>query len=797
MRRALLHLICYLGVSACASSLLNAQTVTESAIYNFVAGPAGEHPENGLIQASDGNFYGTVSDVYGFGYGSVYRITPSGDFSVVYTFTNGLDGGEPEASLIEGPDGALYGTTSQGGSGYQAGTVFRLTLDGQLTTMFQFNGDATGMAPDSTLTLGSDGNFYGVLTSGGPQYTGEVFKLTLKGQYSNLFDFVDSNFYLYPAGEYPQSPLLEYTPGMFLGTTEAGGSGDEAGTVFTISSTGAFQQVYGFTNGDGPSGPVGFLTIASDGSAYGVTNLGPLTQTGDGGVIFQISPDGSYQTIHVMDVLPEGSQLSGVTLGSDGRLYSATYSGGTNETGTIIASTTSGNLKVVHNFSAINDLGSSAGWNPISPPIQGSDGAFYGTASDGGTNLQGAIYRLAFNPALPPPVQLQLSSASVAAGEPVQLSWQVSNAFSITMQQCYAFVQSNYSGAGNWTGLQKGAISDGSYQGSATVIPTASGTFTYALTCGGVESGFATLTVTGDAEKSSSTSLHVTPNLVAHDAKIQFSVAVAGSGGTPTGDVAFTAGGITLATAPLKNGSIAGAFPTNGYPTGTYQVTANYLGDANFSPSTSLPVTVQLLPALAATTTVLYDEYTFEGPLGGEMNTPAQVLSTLENSSPTGTVNYYIQGKNVGSAPLSPMGYVEGRINLAGFSAGTYLLNATYLGDSDDAPSSAIPVVLYIGVTPDETFLSVSPYTVTAPATETLTARVYNDNDDTFPVSGTVVFTTGNITVGSAQVNSTGYATLTFSTKGIPPGAYPVVATFQGNSTFGQSSSPAQTVTVR
>jgi hypothetical protein len=106
-------------------------------------------------------------------------------------------------------------------------------------------------------------------------------------------------------------------------------------------------------------------------------------------------------------------------------------------------------------------------------------------------------------------------------------------------------------------------------------------------------------------------------------------------------------------------------------------------------------------------------------------------------------------------------------------------------------------VVLYIGVSPDETFLGVSPITVSAPANETFTARIYNDNDDTFPVSGSVVFTTGNTVIGSAPVNSSGYATLTASTKGIPPGAYPVVATFQGNSKFGQSSSPAQTVTVK
>lgn len=783
-----------LGLFLFGSVCALAQSVIETDIYD--AGPSlvGNHPGTSLIQASDGNLYGTMQNVdYEGRYGSVYRISPTGEVSVLHAFTNGVDGGQPQASLIEGPDGALYGTTSQGGSGYEGGTVFRLTLDGQLTTLFAFTGEANATAMNTTLTFGSDGNLYGVSSVGGPQYTGALFKMSTQGKFTDLFNFVASDFYEYPAGETPESPLLEYTPGTFIGTTQQGGEGNAYGTVFVISSTGDFQQLYNF-GGNGIGGVENFLAIGSDGAAYGTAADGPGS---GGGVFYRISPEGAYSTIHSMDESREGNGLDGLFLGSDGRFYSSTFGGGSNGTGTIVATTSSGDLTVLHNFSAVTDTGSDDGWNATSPPVQASDGAFYGTTTSGGAYLDGMIYRLAFSPALPAPVQLSFSSQGTTAGQPVKLSWKVINGFSTTMQQCFAFVQNNFSGAGNWTGLQRGTVSNGAYQGSSILVPTATGNFTYALTCGGVESGFATLKVSGSTKKSTSSSFQIGPNPIPHKANVGFSVTVSGSSGTPTGNVSFLSAGKTLAIFPLTNGSLSTSFSTNTFPTGDYEVTASYLGDANFAPSTSAPVAATILPALSATTIALYDVNAFAAPLNGQVNADVQVFSTLEDSLPNGEVNYYINDTLVGTASIGDQGFVEGRINLEGFAAGTYLLNATYLGDAEDSPASAIPVVLYIGVSPNEIFLDVNPITVTAPAEETLTAHVYNDNDDTFPTSGSVVFSVGGQVFGSAPVNSKGYATLVFSTSGVPTGAYPVVATFQGNNKFGISSSPAQTVTVK
>ena len=792
MPRCRRHLICYLLCGAFASSFLSAQAITETDIYD--AGPAtiGNHPETSLIQASDGNLYGTMQNVETK---TQYGISPNGVVSILHEFTNGVDGGQPQASLIEGPDGALYGTTSQGGSGYQAGTVFRLTLDGQLTTLFAFTGEANATAMNITLTYGSDGTLYGVSSKGGPQYSGVLFKMSPQGQFTDLFNFVDSNFYEYPAGEFPESPLLEYSSGNFVGTTSeyGGSSSDNTGTVFTISSTGEYDEIHQFHDPNGA--PSGFLTIGSDNAMYGIGD--GQSGANEGGIIYRISPEGSYSTIHFFAQGTEGNGPNGLFLGSDGRFYTTTFSGGVNGTGTIVAITTSGDVTVLHSFAAENINGNEDGNESVASLVQGSDGAFYGTTAAGGAHLDGMIFRLAFSPALPPPVELTLSTQSVAAGQPVDLSWRVANAFSTTMQQCYSFVQNNASGAGSWSGLQQGTISNGAYQGSTTITPTATGTFTYALTCGGIESGFATSNVTGSAKKSTSTSFSIGPNPIPNAGNVELFVKVSGPSGTPTGNVTFSAGELTLTTVPLANGSINVSFPVNPYPAGTYQVTATYQGDSNYASSISAPVTATILPARSATTVVLYDLDSFEAPLNSQINATAQIFSTLEDSDPSGFVNYYINGQSVGSASIGTGGFVDARIDLTGFSAGTYLLNASYPGDFANAPASAIPVVLYIGVSPDETFLGVSPITVSAPANETFTARIYNDNDDTFPVSGSVVFTTGNTVIGSAPVNSSGYATLTASTKGIPPGAYPVVATFQGNSKFGQSSSPAQTVTVK
>ena len=148
--------------------------------------------------------------------------------------------------------------------------------------------------------------------------------------------------------------------------------------------------------------------------------------------------------------------------------------------------------------------------------FRGTMEILYGSTREGGTtSLYGTLYEVSFSPALPAPVQLSLSKSQIALGSSATLSWKVLNAYSTTMQQCYAFVQDSAAGAGTWSGKQAGTYSSSMrlFTGTSTITPTAHGNYTYALTCGGQESGFATLTVPGQVSTTALTASPASPSV--------------------------------------------------------------------------------------------------------------------------------------------------------------------------------------------------------------------------------------------------------------------------------------------
>jgi len=185
------------------------------------------------------------------------------------------------------------------------------------------------------------------------------------------------------------------------------------------------------------------------------------------------------------------------------------------------------------------------GSGPEDPMIQVSGGNFVGTSNGigGGTPV---VFDVGWTNQPPAPVQLTLDPATAAVNAPVTLTWQVLNAFSQTAQLCFASIVGSPAGAGTWTGVQTGVLSNGFFNGSSTITPTANGIFTYALTCGGTESGFATLTV-GDG-----TPLQIVPPATASSSAYNSAM------GTNTVTVATN--GLTLYTAatasPVNFGSV-------------------------------------------------------------------------------------------------------------------------------------------------------------------------------------------------------------------------------------------------
>lgn len=221
-------------------------------------GTDGEYPESGVIQGSDGNFYGTTQSGGSFtaclptnqvpGCGTIFKVTPSGTFTSLHSFDL-TDGAIPARKLVQGTDGNFYGATGKGGTNGD-GTIFKITPSGTLTTLHNFDG-ADGEGPSQGLTLGTDGNFYGVVNGGGAYGAGTVFKVTPSGTLSTLHSFCAGGGNC-SDGSLPNA-LAQGANGNFYGTTIEGGTGGNAdngpsGTVFEITPAGIFTTLFNFDN---------------------------------------------------------------------------------------------------------------------------------------------------------------------------------------------------------------------------------------------------------------------------------------------------------------------------------------------------------------------------------------------------------------------------------------------------------------------------------------------------------------------------------------------------------------------
>jgi uncharacterized repeat protein (TIGR03803 family) len=307
---------------------------TETVLHDFGSqNDDGAAPYAGLVQATDGNFYGTTFGGGAYNYGTVFKITPEGAVTILYSFcVQGYpcaDGRVPFASLIQGIDGNLYGTTPAGGA-HDAGTAFRVTLGGTLTTLYNFCAQlscADGDGPTSALVEGADGDFYGVAGGGALQY-GAVFKITPAGSEMVVqsFDGADG---VGPAG------LVASPDGNFYGTAEGGGA-HGAGTVFKVTPSGKLTTVYSFRSKRGQNGgcidggtPLVAPALGSDGYYFGMTQGG-----GDGSSIYGVTPTGQFRTLYGWH---PGGGTAGMVQGTDGIFYGTTENDGDYDHGTVFS----------------------------------------------------------------------------------------------------------------------------------------------------------------------------------------------------------------------------------------------------------------------------------------------------------------------------------------------------------------------------------------------------------------------------------------------------------------------------
>lgn len=378
MRRAVPVLFFWLIIATPIAS--SAQAVTKVADF---LGSNGGGPLAPLIQATDGNLYGTTP-VGGVGYGTVFKMTPEGTITLLHSF-NLTDGGTPFAGLVQGSDGNFYGTTSTGGpTGH--GTVFKITRESTLTTLYSFC--AQQECPDGSgnarLIQATDGNFYGTTPGGGYYNAGTVFKMSLQGQLSTLHSFNVSDG-MGPVG------LVQATDGNFYGTTPQGAKG--YGTVYRITPDGTLTTLHVFCDkgicGSEGTIPNGGLMQAADGNFYGTTSRGGAEGVG---TVFAMTPEGAFTTLHSFCLrCGDGSIPSdGLAQATDGDLYGVTTIGGLSNDGTLFKITAQGTLTTLYSF--CSQPGCSDGYQPNAALAQSTDGSLYGTTMKGGW---GTVFKVA------------------------------------------------------------------------------------------------------------------------------------------------------------------------------------------------------------------------------------------------------------------------------------------------------------------------------------------------------------------------------------------------------------------
>jgi len=335
---------CSVGGTVFRMTAAGAITVLHTFMSTDGASPAG-----GLALGPDGAFYGTTYGGGDYGLGVAFRIDASGTLSVLHSFGGPAgEGASPYlGALALGPDGSFYGTTSRGGaSGH--GTLFRMTPSGQVTVLHAFAGGAAdGATPRGGVAFASDGNLYGTTLCGGagerPGTCGGIVYSWSAGSGFKLLHSFDPIAGVHD-GFGPQSALTERS-GFLYGTTSLGGDGG-AGTVFKMKLGGkGFVTVHTFSGGvaatppnaDGKA-PVGRLALGKDGKLYGTTSNGGSYRSvhpeGDG-MIFSLDKQDAYaQLLSFGQTLDNGAHpLAGLALGTDGTLYGLTESGNANYTG--------------------------------------------------------------------------------------------------------------------------------------------------------------------------------------------------------------------------------------------------------------------------------------------------------------------------------------------------------------------------------------------------------------------------------------------------------------------------------
>jgi uncharacterized repeat protein (TIGR03803 family) len=578
----------------------------------------------------------------------------------LHSFSN-IDGKGPVAGLTLGTDGNFYGVTEGGGSSNN-GTVFKITPAGALTTLYSFSG-SDGESPAESLTLGPDGNFYGTTEYGGSFSDGTVFQITPSGQLTSLYSFSG------PDGSVPSSNLAIGPDGNFYGVTCDGGA-DGYGTIFQITTTGTITQVFSFDGSNGQC-PAGGLALGNDGNFYGSA----VASSPEYGTIFKITPTGSLTTLY--SSLFGGTEAS-LILGPDGNFY-----GVAGVEDYIFEITPQGTFSVAFQFNGLQ------GEDPLSPLMLGPGSVFYGETAEGGTtflngkNGDGAIFSMTLcetGPTVCSTTTITPSLNPVTYGNPVTFNATITPA--------------------QGSGVPTGSVT---FYDGATVVanePLVGGVASVTTSQLVYNVGAITVVYSGDTNFKSSSAymseaveqvettskLSAAPSPSIYNQPVTLTAAVTPVSGTGIcpGSVTFKSGSLTLGTSSLTNNSAV--LTTSALAAGKQTLTASYSEDGGCEASSATTT----LEVQKSPTNVALTSSSNPANVGASVSFVA-TISAEYGGLPSGQMTFYQNGVQIGSpVPLTGASAV---LTTSFSTAGTYSIAASYSGDSNfQAGKSATPL---------------------------------------------------------------------------------------------------------
>jgi hypothetical protein len=632
-------------------------------------GPAGAG--GGIMQASDGNYYGTSITNGLNGYGFIYRVTPDGTMTDFYDFTGGSDGCSPGGALVEAADGNLYGANA-------CSVIFSISLDGVLKSHRHL--PSPWIASSIGFFPANDGNLYLAVSEVilSDSYGGLLrFNPSTGGMsivYTSDVSVNGTNFY----GVQASDGLIYFT--------NYGDGADSLGTINSIAlDSSSYRLIHTFGTGfaDGAF-PVGSMVEGPDGNLYGTTEGGGNASGSSGsGVLYFITVGAiapmSYHTQQSLDSY-QGQPQAQLFLAGDHNFYgTGFYNGGSLFQYNYIANL----LYDLYDF--YSDPGTTGSYPALSFPLEGSDGNLYLSTIYSGPDNSGAVLQFGMSPALPAALTLA-SSGPGLVGESQSFTFSAANAFSLSMQQCNAFAKNQTTGDFYPLGAVSAPLSGELYSGSFSLTPFRGGSYTVGVTCGGIESATTGVLVSPEP---STTGLAIMPTTsdvtiggpVSFYAEVEPLLARAVIN---EGSVSISCAGHFLGSSAVTNDVALITIPSANYPVGTYPCVALYSDPTgNFLNSTSngqMNMVKQTSSVNLTPVGTTYDQYE-----------TAVLTATVtgENSTPTsGSVTFRVGSIILGTIPVDNAGTaVLSYTTYCGDPAGNYTVTATYGGSTTTSSS--------------------------------------------------------------------------------------------------------------